>query len=67
MAWYYWLYVAIAIEWFLVNYGSLVQPPARQNVWLVLLAYPIIASVAEFVWPLELLTVLIMARKERSK
>ena len=40
MTWYYWLYVAIAIEWFLVNYGALVQPPARQNVWLFLLAYP---------------------------
>lgn len=54
MAWYYWLYVAIAILWFFDLYSTATRTNP-QNIYADLVVRPILIAVLSAVWPASFL------------
>lgn len=64
MTWYYWLYIAFGIVWFLDMYSATVRQTTSN--WLGdLVVKPIIIGVLAAVWPLTF--VYFMVKAARSK
>jgi hypothetical protein len=52
MAWYYWLYIALAILWFLDLYSTLIRA-TPQNAFADLVVKPIFVAVLAAIWPIS--------------
>lgn len=66
MAWYLWLYIAIAIVWFIDMYAATIRatPP---NLYGDLVAKPILIAILSSVWPLTFLYFRWKSRPEKKK
>jgi hypothetical protein len=63
MAWYYWLYIAIAIVWFLDVYSTATRSNP-QNIYADLILRPILIAFLSAVWPLSFLYLLFGKKKK---
>ena len=50
MAWYYWLYIALAIAWFLDLYSATIRA-TPQNVYGDLVVKPLLIAILAAIWP----------------
>jgi hypothetical protein len=65
MAWYYWLYIVIAMVWFFDLYSTMIRL-SPQNFYADVVLKPIFIAVLSAVWPIALVVLIVKSRKAKQ-